>query len=76
MSDGLPKEAKQHWRLTKNDRDGNTRIMGYGLRVQGSRPAKFGCQPIKLELYPHVHTYTANYVRVHFRPLGYIKRVE
>ena len=39
-------------------------------------PAKLGFQLIKLELYPLVHTYTANYVRVHCRHLGYIKRVE
>ena len=37
---------------------------------------KSGFQPIKLELYPLVHTYPANYVRVHFRISGYIKRVE
>jgi len=35
-----------------------------------------GCQPIKLELYPLVHMYPANYVRVHLRISGYIKRVE
>ena len=37
---------------------------------------KSGFQPIKLELYPLVHTYPANYVRVHLRISGYIKRVE
>ena len=42
----------------------------------GQLPAKFGRRPIKLELYPLVHTYPANYVRVHFRISGYIKRVE
>jgi len=36
-------------------------------------PAKFGCQPIKLQLYPHAHTYPANNVRVHFRHLGVYK---
>ena len=35
-----------------------------------------GCQPIKLELHPLVHTYPANYVRVHLKISGYIKRVE
>ena len=39
----------------------------------GRFPAKFGCQPIKLELYPIVHTYPANYVRVHLRHLGVYK---
>ena len=39
----------------------------------GRFPAKFGCQPIKLELYPLAHTYPANYVRVHFRHLGVYK---
>jgi len=38
--------------------------------------AKFGCQPIKLELYPLVQTYPANYVRVHLGISGYIKGVE
>ena len=37
---------------------------------------KSGCQPIKLELYPLVHTYPANYERVHLRISGYIKRVK
>ena len=36
-------------------------------------PAKFGCQPIKLELYPHAHTYPAKCLRVHFRHLGVYK---
>jgi len=36
----------------------------------GRFPAKFGCRPIKLELYLVLHTYTANYVRVHLRHLG------
>ena len=46
----------------------------YACTVPGGRfPAKFGSQPIKLELYPLVHTYTANYVRVHFRRLGVYK---
>ena len=46
----------------------------YACTVAGDRfPAKFGCQPIKLQLYPHAHTYPANYVRVHFRSLGVYK---
>ena len=36
-------------------------------------PAKFGCQPIKLQLFPLVHTYPANYVRVHFKHPGVYK---
>ena len=39
----------------------------------GQFPVKFGRQPIKLENYPYVHTYPANYVRVHFRHLGVYK---
>jgi len=43
-------------------------------QIPGGRfPAKFGCQPIKLELRPLRHTYPANYVRVHFRHLGVYK---
>ena len=34
----------------------------YACTVAGDRfPAKFGCQPIKLQLYQHAHTYPANY---------------
>jgi len=39
----------------------------------GRFPAKFRCQPIKLELYPLVHTQPANYMRVHFSHLGVYK---
>ena len=39
----------------------------------GLIPAKFGFQPIKLELKPLAHTYPAKYVRVHFRLLGVYK---
>ena len=39
----------------------------------GRFPAKFGCQPIKLELYQLAHTYTANCVRVHLKYLGVYK---
>ena len=46
----------------------------YACTVAGNRfPAKFGCQPIKLELYPVAHTHPANCVRVHFRHLGVYK---
>jgi len=70
-------EGQRHWRSNKNDRDRGTLITGNGVRVhgfQGGRfPAKFGCQPIKLELYPYAHTYSANYVRVHCRISGVYK---
>ena len=36
-------------------------------------PAKFGYQPIKLEIYLLAHTYTAKYVRVQLRHLGVYK---
>ena len=36
-------------------------------------PAKFGCQPIKLELCLLAHGYPANYVRVHLRHLWVYK---
>ena len=36
-------------------------------------PGNFGCQPIKLELCTLMHTYPANYVRVHFRHLRVYK---
>ena len=46
----------------------------YACTVAGNRfPAKFGCQPIKLQLYPLAHAYPANYVRVHVRHLGVYK---
>ena len=68
------------WRLKKNDRDKHVQHQQQLTHAQfpgGRFPAKFGCQPIKLELYPLVHAYPVNYVRVHFRHLGvYIKRVE
>jgi len=69
IGDSSKKRQRQkhvrHWQLfTRADFPG------------GQFPAKFGCQPIKLELYPLVHTYPANYVRVHLSISGYIKRVE
>ena len=39
----------------------------------GRFPAKIGCQPIKSNSRPLAHTYPANYVRVHFSPLGVYK---
>ena len=70
MAEGVLEETNA---ITKNDRGRITPITGNSLRVYGRFPAKFGSQPIKLELYPLVHTYTANYVRVHFRRLGVYK---
>ena len=52
----------QHWQLL-------TRAQFPGGRF----PAKFGCQPIKLELYPMEHAYSAINVRVHFRHLRVYK---
>ena len=60
----------------KNDRDRNTLTTGISLRVHNFQAAKFGCQPIKLELYLHEHAYPANYVRVHLGISEYIKRVQ
>ena len=46
----------------------------YTCTVAGNRfPAKFGCQPIKLELDLLARTHPASYVRVHFRRLGVYK---
>jgi len=43
-------------------------------QIPGGRfPAKFGYQPIKLELYPLEHAYAANYVRVHLQHPGVYK---
>jgi len=47
----------------KRQRQRHTLATVYACTVPGGRfPAKFGCQPIKLELYLPVHTYTANNV--------------
>ena len=55
----------------------SSQVTVYACTVPGGRfPAKFGFQPIKLELYLLLHVCTANYVRVHLRHSGYIKRVE
>ena len=74
VPEGVPEEANA---ITKKRQRQNhahhwhqvTRALFPGGRF----PAKFGCQPIKLELYLLVHTYPANYVRVHFRHLGVYK---
>jgi len=68
---------QRHWRLKKKrQRQNHAHHRQLFTRAQfpgGRFPAKFGSQPIKLELYPLAHTYTANYVRVHFRHLGVYK---
>ena len=68
---------QRHWRLKKKrQRQKHAHHQQQFTRAQfpgGRFPAKFGCQPIKLELYPLAHTYPANYVRVHFRHLGVYK---
>ena len=76
--EGLPVGDQQHWRLKrkKRQRQKHTPHWQQFTRAElpgGRFPAKFGCQPIKLELYPLAHTYPANYVRVHFRHLGVYK---
>ena len=49
----------------------------YACSLPGKNfPAIFGCQPINLELYPLMHAYPANYLRVHLGISGYIKRVK
>ena len=81
LAEGLTEEVNgigdSNKQTKKIDRDRNTLINGNSLRVHslpgGRFPAKFGCQPIKLELYPLAHTYPANYVRVHFSHLGVYK---
>ena len=76
MAVGLPEEANAigDSRKTTETETRSPRATVYACRVRGGRlPAKVGSQPIKLELYPLVHTYPANYVRVHFRHLGVYK---
>ena len=69
---------QRHWRLKgkKRQRQKHAHHWQQSTRAQlpgGRFPAKFGCQPIKLELYLLAHTYPANYVRVHLRHLGVYK---
>jgi len=70
--------GQRHWRLKKKKRQRHRHAHHWQqlTRAQfpgGQFPAKFGCPPIKLEPYPLVHTYPANYVRVHSRLLGVYK---
>jgi len=68
---------KRHWRLKKKrQRQKHAHYWQQFTRAQfpgGRFPAKFGCRPIKLEIYLLAHTHPANYVRVHFRHLGVYK---
>ena len=81
-------ETKRHWQRIygrrptametqeKRQRQKHTHHWQQLTRAQfasGRFPAKFGCQPIKLGLYPLAHTYPANCVRVHFRRLRVYK---
>ena len=73
VAEGLPEETNAIGDSRKNDKDRNTLLTGNSLRVHSQFPANFGYKPIRLELYLLVHTYTANYVRVHSRLLGVYK---
>jgi len=73
VTEGLPEEANAIENSRKNDRDRTRSTLATAYACTFQFPAKLGFQLIKLELYPLVHTYTANYVRVHFRHLGVYK---
>ena len=77
--EGLPEETNGIGDSRKRQRQKHVRHWQQFTRAHfpgGRVPAKFGCQPIKLELCPLVHAYSANYMRVHLRISVYIKRVE
>ena len=76
MAKGLPEKANAigESRKTAETAAHSSLATANAWTIPGGRhPAKFGCQPIKLELYLHAHTDTANYVRVHSRHLGVYK---
>ena len=76
VAEGKPQEANgiENSRITTETEAHSPLATAYACTVPGGRfPAKFGRQPIKLEHYPCVHAYPANYVRVHFRHLGVYK---
>ena len=76
VAEGLPVEANGigNSRKTTKTETRYTLATVYACTVPGGRfPAKFGCQPIKLDLYLPVHAYTANNMRVHLRHLGVYK---
>ena len=70
--------AHQHWKLKKEKRQ-RRKHAPHGQQFRRAQlpecrfPAKFGYQPIKLEIYLLAHTYTAKYVRVQLRHLGVYK---
>jgi len=73
---GLPEKANGigDSRKTTETESRTSLATVYACSFQVGRfPAKLGCQPIKLQLHPLAHTYTANYVRVHFRHLRVYK---
>ena len=77
MVEGLPEETNGIGDSKKPQRQKHARNWQQFTRAQfpgGRFPAKFGCQPIKLEQYLLAHAYPANYVRVQFRHLGVYKR--
>ena len=76
VAEGLPEETNVGDSRKKRQRQKHAHHWQQFTRAQfpgGRFPAKFGCQPIKLELYQLAHTYPANYVRVHLRHLGVYK---
>ena len=68
---------QRHWRLnTKRQRQKHVHHWQQFTRAffpGGRFPAKFGYQPIELELYPLAHAYAAKYVRVHLQHSGVYK---
>ena len=65
---GDSRKKRQRWKHAHHWQQ-LTRAQFPGGRI----PAKFGCQPIKFQLYPLTHAHPANYVRVHLRLLGVYK---
>jgi len=76
VAEGLPEETNAIGDSRKRQRQKHVHHWQKLTRAQipgGRFPAKFGYQPIKLELYPLAHTYAANYVRVHLQHPGVYK---
>ena len=73
VAEGLTEEAKAIAKTTETEPRSPLPTVDACTLPGGRFPAKFGCQPIKSELYQLQHTYPANYVRVHFRHLGIYK---
>ena len=76
MAEGLPEEANaigDSRKTTETEARSSSETV-YTCTVSGGRfPAKFGCQPMKLELHPLAHTHPANYVRVNLGISGVYK---